>query len=123
MQREGGHLDVNMRRLGQGQRQLPTSTENVRPDRCAYLRDQGIERGARRVGRAVGPQDINEAVAWNSLRPEQDQIAEQQSALPAGKRLVDPPAGQLHGKCPAQLHTGGSGFVLHVAHLDALAQT
>jgi len=57
----------------------------------------------------------------DSLRPEQDQIAEQQPALPAGKRLVDPPAGQLHGKCPAQLHTGGSGFVLHVAHLDALA--
>lgn len=118
MQRGCGHLDVNLRRLGQRHRQLPTSPENVRPDRCAYLRDQGIERGARCIGRAVGPQDVNETVTWNSLRPEQDQIAEQQPALPAGKRLVDPPAGQLHGERPAQLHTGGSGFVLHVAHLD-----
>jgi hypothetical protein len=121
VQREGGRLDVNMRRLGQRHRQLPTPPENVRPDRCAHLRDQDIERGACGGGRVLAPQGVNETIAWNSLRPEQDQVAEQQPGLPARKRLVDPPAGQLHGERPAQLHTGGSGLVLHVAHLDALA--
>ena len=88
MQPGCGRLDVNMRRLGQRHPQLPTSPDNVRPNRCAHLRDQGIERGASGIGRAVAPQDINEAVAWNSLRPEQDQVAEQQPALPAGQRLA-----------------------------------
>jgi len=121
VQRECGLLDVDMRRLGQRHRQLPTSPENVRPDRRACLRDQDIERGACGGGRVLAPQGVNQTIAWNSLRPEQDQVAEQQPGLPARKRLVDPPAGQLHGERPAQLHSGGSGFFLHVAHLDAFA--
>jgi hypothetical protein len=91
VQRRGGHLDVDVRRLGQGHRQLASSLEHVRPDRCPYLGDQGIERGACGGGRVVAPQGVNETVAWNSLRPVQDQVAEQQPALPARKRLVDPP--------------------------------
>ncbi len=47
------------------------------------------------------------------------QVGEQQPALPAGERLVDPPTGQLHGESAAELHPGRADYVLHVAHLGA----
>jgi hypothetical protein len=69
------------------------------------------------VQRGGGHLDVNEAVAWNSLRPEQDQVAEQQPAPPAGQRLVDPPADNStandpHNRTPV---IAGSSRTLHTS--------
>ena len=82
----------------------------ARPPRAPSRSGRSARRRRRRRRRARPTTRRPAASRDTRCRPEQDQVAEQQPALPAGKRLVDPPAGQLHGERPAQLHTAGSAL-------------
>jgi hypothetical protein len=110
--RQGG-LHIDLGRLRERQDQLTTTPEDVSTDHCPGFGDQRAK-GPTSVGRwRIAPQRLDQAVPGDGQQPRNCEVSEEQATLTPREQVVNPPARQLYGEWPTELHPGQ--FIHHLS--------
>ncbi len=98
-----GGLEVDPRRLGQGQHQLVAAGEDLVAQARAQSREQRPQGAVLGAGGAFGPDRVEQLVASDRATAAEHQIGEQQGHLPAAQRPNQLDTVQLHRQPAAEL--------------------
>jgi len=98
-----GRLGVDPRALGQREARLTATPENFGAESPPQLRQQHAERPVGVRGCRLLPRGGDQRVAGQRTMPVDYQVGQQQTALAARERTLDPATGDPHGHPAAEV--------------------